>query len=163
MTAASLQTKWMDAFLRAATGLRSVECVAARLRLFCVIEPTTHRICFLCCLSSGCRYVADSFPLDAKSDLEAFSNDICESASGWGGASLDAEAGCSFWACGCCLLVYPLFCPCVWAVSDTSSAEGAGDGPLLSPQREGRAGGRSLGRGLVVNVDVDDGSSCSPS
>ena len=100
MTAASLQTKWMDAFLRAATGLRSVEYVAARLCLFCVIEPMTHRIWFLCCLLFGCRYVADSFPLDAKSDLEAFSNDICESASGWGGASLDAEAGCSFWACG---------------------------------------------------------------
>lgn len=154
MTAASLQTKWMDAFLRAATGLRSVEYVAARLRLFCVIEPMTHRIWFLCCLSFGCRYVADSFPLDAKSDLEAFSNDICESASGWGGASLDAEAGCNFRACICCLLI----CPSVWAMSDTSSAEGAGDGPLLSPQREGRAGGRSLGRGLVVNVDVDDGS-----
>lgn len=27
MTTASLQSKWIDAFLRAATGLRSVECV----------------------------------------------------------------------------------------------------------------------------------------
>ena len=49
------------------------------------------------------RYVADSFPLDAKSDLEAFSNDICESASGWGGASLDSEAGVGAW-CACVVL-----------------------------------------------------------
>ena len=47
MTAASLQTKWMDAFLRAATGLRSVEYVAARLCLFCVITDDTQDLVFV--------------------------------------------------------------------------------------------------------------------
>jgi hypothetical protein len=39
------------------------------------------------------RLATDSFPIDAETDLEAFSNDILESASGWGGASLDTDAG----------------------------------------------------------------------
>jgi hypothetical protein len=40
-----------------------------------------------------CRLAADSFPMDAEIDLEAFSNDIPESASGWGGTALDADTG----------------------------------------------------------------------
>ncbi len=39
------------------------------------------------------RLVSDCFPMDAEIDLEAFSNDIAETAGGWGGGSLDADAG----------------------------------------------------------------------
>jgi hypothetical protein len=82
MTAASLQAKWVDAFLRAATGLRSVEyALHSRAQL--------HH---LVCSSVSSRYVADSFPVDAETDLEAFSNDIVETAPGWG-ASLDVDSG----------------------------------------------------------------------
>jgi len=42
--------------------------------------------------SVSSRYVADSFPVDAETDLEAFSNDIVETAPGWG-ASLDVDSG----------------------------------------------------------------------
>jgi hypothetical protein len=82
MTAASLQTKWVDAFLRAATGLRSVE--------YALHSRAEMHPLICSCVSS--RYVADSFPVDAETDLEAFSNDIVETAPGWG-ASLDVDSG----------------------------------------------------------------------
>jgi hypothetical protein len=82
MTAASLQTKWVDAFLRAATGLRSVE----------YASHCTAELHPLIGSSVSSRYVADSFPVDAETDLEAFSNDIVETAPGWG-ASLDVDSG----------------------------------------------------------------------
>jgi hypothetical protein len=90
MTAASLQPKWLDAFLRAATGIRSVECASHKMSLY-LCSKVSFRIVFSVLIAHLRRLAPDSFPMDAEIDLEAFSNDIPESASGWGGTALDAD------------------------------------------------------------------------
>ncbi len=140
MTAASLQYKWIDAFLRAATGLRSVECVArcSSLHLHVNVSRKSHSLL---------RYSAESFPMDAETDLEAFSNDICETA--WGGASLDADAG------GSLFLAFAYFASVslMRCLADSMLAGG-----VMSPVRGMASGSRSFGRALSVNIDVEESS-----
>jgi hypothetical protein len=84
--------------------------------------------------------------VDSETDLEAFSNDICDSA--WGATSLDADAGAS------CVHDQPT---CFSFRSSTAGESGIAGG-VMSPVRGLASSSRSFGRGLSVNVDVDESS-----